>query len=253
MNRLKGARVLVTRSRQQAPELATLLEQEGAIVYEAPAIRIVKIPQGVADLAAKLKHAGDYDWLLLTSVNSVKLLNEVFATTGNQWSDWKIGCIGTATAKKVEELGGSVSLVPAEFRAESLSAEIRKERISGTKILLPRAAGSRTILPNELRAAGAIVDEIHIYLAEIAEDSKEALTKCLQSGELDYITFTSSSTVRNFAELAGDLPWQTIAAACIGPITAETLREYGIAPAVEAKQFTMPGLVEAMANVWSPQ
>jgi len=114
--------------------------------------------------------------------------------------------------------------------------------------LLPRAAGSRPVLPDELIKAGAIVEEVHIYKAELEKENKTVLKDLLESSEIDYITFTSSSTVKNFAELAEKVPWQKIPAACIGPITAETLRDYGVEPAVEAEEFTMEGLVEAIAK-----
>jgi uroporphyrinogen III methyltransferase / synthase len=248
VRRLEGLRILVTRSRSQAPGFSELLETEGATVYEVPAIKIVLLEQGMAELNHKLGRLQDYDWLILTSVNTVYHLNDALRAAGKDWSNLRIACIGKATARKVQDLGGSVSLVPPEFRAESLSEELQKQNVAGAKILLPRAAGSRPVLPAELRKAGAIVDEIHIYRAEIVQESRQKLKQLLNSGGLDYLTFTSSSTVRNFAELAGELPWQKIPAACIGPITADTLREYGVEPAIEATEFTMQGLVEAIAN-----
>jgi uroporphyrinogen III methyltransferase / synthase len=244
VKRLEGVRILITRSRTQAAQLTQLLEREGATVYEVPAINIVLLPEGISELKEKVHELDRYDWLILTSVNSVNCLNEILES----WKGIRIACIGKSTARRVEELGGSVALVPPQFRAESLAEEMQKQNLRGTKILLPRAAGSRPVLPLRLKAAGADVEEIHIYRAEIAEESKTLLKKLLSSDEVDYITFTSSSTVRNFAELAGTLPWQKIPAACIGPITSETLREYGIEPAIEATEFTMTGLVEALAN-----
>jgi uroporphyrinogen III methyltransferase/synthase len=252
MNRLQGLRILITRSRSQAPQLTQLLETEGATVYEVPAINIVLLPDGISELKKKVREIERYDWLILTSVNSVNYLNDVLASEGKSWKGIRIACIGKSTARRVEELGGSVALVPPQFRAESLAEEMQKENLRGAKVLLPRAAGSRPVLPRELETAGATVDEIHIYQAKIAEESKELLLSLVRSGKIDFITFTSSSTVRNFAELAGDLQWQNIPAACIGPITSETLREYGVQPAVEATEFTMPGLVQALVKERRP-
>jgi uroporphyrinogen III methyltransferase/synthase len=242
--RLQGLRIIVTRSQTQAAGLKDLLQKEGAIVFEVPAIKIVPDEKAIMDLRNKLKQIQDYEWLVLTSVNSVEILQEC----GVDWNVVKVACIGKATAKKVEEFGGSVTIVPPEFRAESLSEQLRKQNLSGVKILLPRAAGSRMVLPDELTKAGAIVDEVHIYKAAAAEESKTVLKDLLESSSIDYVTFTSSSTVKNFAELAGNLPWQKIPAACIGPITAETLRDYGVEPAIEAEEFTMEGLVKAIAG-----
>jgi len=248
MKRLDGLRILVTRSSSQASGFSDLLEKEGATVYEIPAIKIALLDEGMKELGQKLERLQDYDWMILTSGNTVDHLNDALRAAGKDWSGLRIACIGKATAAKVREFGGSVSLVPPQFRAESLAEEMQKQNLQGARILLPRAAGSRPILPDQLRKAGATVDEIHIYRAEIVPESRQTLQQLLNSGSLDYLTFTSSSTVRNFAELAGALPWQKIPAACIGPITADTLREYGVEPAIEASEFTMEGLVEALAN-----
>jgi uroporphyrinogen III methyltransferase/synthase len=242
MKRLQGLKIIITRSQTQAASLTELLQKEGAIVFEIPAIKIVPNENGITELRKKLELIQKYDWLILTSVNSVEIVQK----HGIDWNAVKIACIGKATAKRVEEFGGSVALIPPQFRAESLSEQMRKHNLHGAKILLPRAAGSRPILPDELTKAGAIVDEVHIYKAELEEGNKTVLKNLLESSDIDYITFTSSSTVKNFASLAGNLPWQKISAACIGPITAETLRDYGVEPAVEAAEFTMEGLVEAI-------
>ncbi|MCI0417087.1 uroporphyrinogen-III synthase [bacterium] len=247
--KLTGRRILVTRSRDQAAELTRLLQTEDAIIYEIPSIEIILQNDGISKLQHELDRIENYSWLLLTSVNSVLILNQTLRDSGRDWK-WfdttRIGCIGQATAAKVNELGGRVSLVPSRYQAENLAEELVKDSLAGKKILLPRAARSRPILPEQLRQSGAIVEEIHIYKAEIAAQNKQTLVELLNSNQLDLLTFTSSSTVRNFAELAGEFPWQKIPVACIGPITAETLREYGVEPAIEAEEFTMQGLVEAI-------
>ena len=249
LGRLKGKKIVVTRARTQAGDLSDRLKEEGAIVYEIPSIEIVERPEGIELLNQELNRISDYSWLILTSVNSVLLLDSILRKSNSTWKlfeSLKIACIGKATAKKVRELGGQVSLVPPRFQAESLAEELSKSPLLGQKILLPRAAGSRQVLPQQLRKAGASVEEIHIYQAELAQHSKEDLKKLLSAGQVDFLTFTSSSTVRNFAEIAGDLPWQTIPVICIGPITAETLREYGVEPAAEAEEFTIEGLVQTI-------
>jgi uroporphyrinogen III methyltransferase / synthase len=204
------------------------------------------LPEGIAKLDTKLAEIDRYHWLILTSVNSVVIVSDLMKT----WNlpDLKIACIGPATARKVEEFGGRVTLVPDRYRAEELSEVLIAADVKGTRILLPRAAGSRPVLPDALTTAGAQVDEIHIYKADVASESREKLAKFLLDGEIDLITFTSSSTVRNFADLAADLPWKQIRTACIGPITAQTLREHGIEPRIIATEFTIPGLVTAICN-----
>ena len=253
--RLKGKCVLITRAAGQLQELAGQLRSEGARVLELPTIYIVLQQEGMTKLGQSLDHIGDYDWLILTSVNTVLLLQDLLQRRNQGWSLFaplQIACIGKATAAKVQELGGNVSLVPPRFQAESLAEELTKHNISGKKIVLPRAAGSREILPQLLRQNGALVDEIHIYRAELPDTSRQELARLLQEEHIDFITFTSSSTVRNFMEMAAEMLDsldRTIKFACIGPITAETLREYGLAPAVVAKEFTIPGLVNAIASV----
>jgi uroporphyrinogen III methyltransferase / synthase len=249
--RLAGRRILVTRSRSQAKQLTDLLRAEGAIIYEIPSIEIIVNNDGITELRKELDRIGDYAWLLLTSVNSVLILDQTLRNSGRDWKwfqNLEIGCIGKATAAKVMELGGVVSLVPSRYQAEGLAEELAKEALSEKKILLPRAAGSRPVLPEQLQQSGAIVEEIHIYRAEVAEENREALVDLLSNNQIDLITFTSSSTVRNFAELAGELSWQKIPVASIGSITSETLREFGVEPAIEAEEFTMPGLVDAIMS-----
>ncbi len=248
--RLKDVRVVVTRSKSQAGDLTRLLEAEAALVFEIPAIEIVLYSEQILQMRNALDRIAEYSWLLLTSVNTVDILNQLLQDSGRDWTHFsglQIGCIGASTAGKVRELGGTVALVPPRFQAESFAEELAKFDLREKQVLLPRAAGSRQILPEELSRCGAGVHEIHIYRAESAGAGRERLKTILEQAP-DFITFTSSSTVRNFAELAGDLPWRKIKAACIGPITATTLREFEVEPVVEAREFTISGLVQALCE-----
>jgi uroporphyrinogen III methyltransferase / synthase len=248
--RLQGLKIVVTRSRSQAKDLSEKLTAEGAIVYDIPAIQIVENPEGMRLLRHELTRISHYSWLLLTSVNTVLLLDKVLMESGKNWTIFeslRIACIGTSTAAKVTERGANVDFIPPEFRAESLASELIKRNVKGQTILLPRAAGSRPVLPERLIEAGATVQEIHLYRAELPEQNGNDVVELFDAERHpDFLTFTSSSTVRNFAELAGDLPWQKIPAACIGPVTAETLREYGVEATIQAEEFTIEGLVEAI-------
>ena len=246
---LNGRKIVVTRSSTQASDLTRSLLAEGAIVFAIPAIEIVERKEGILRLKQELEKVSQYSWLILTSVNTVKMLDRILRENDKNWdalSSLKIACIGTATAQAVKNFGGTVSLVPPLFQAESLVDELKKQDLTGSRVLLPRAAGSRPVLPNELHKVGAHVEEIHVYEADLPAESRNELHHLLQTEKIDALTFTSSSTVRNFAEIAGELPWQQIPVACIGPITAQTLREHGVQPAVEAEEFTIPGLVAAL-------
>src|SRR5262249_42588571 len=195
--KLEGAAVLVTRARAQASELTGLLEEQGAQVFEVPTIEIVLQNDALPALNEAIEKIADYTWLLLTSVNSVLILNDALRHLGVDWKVFdgvRIGCIGTTTAARVRDFGGNVSLVPPKFQAESWVEALLSEEVDGKKVLLPRAQGSRELLPRELRHNGAIVNEIHIYSAKLPESGRAELADILKEQSLDFITFTSSST-----------------------------------------------------------
>jgi uroporphyrinogen III methyltransferase/synthase len=250
---LAGKSILVTRAQKQARELTSLLQQRGAKVVEVPAIEIVMVYEKKLELLQTLHVIFDYSWLILTSVNTVVILDQILEEAALDWSifkDLSIACIGRSTAAAVRERGAVVALVPPMYQAESLVEELLKKDISGKRILLPRAQASRRILPDTLQLAGADVHEIQVYRADIPESSRKELIRVLTHEKLNYITFTSSSTVNHFAEIAGDLlnklDFRKIRVACIGPVTAATLEEHGIPCKIQAKEFTIPGLVKAL-------
>jgi uroporphyrinogen III methyltransferase/synthase len=247
---LQGKTVLITRAQKQAGALRELLEAHGARVLEAPAIKIVERPARIAELKDALHHAKDYAWLVLTSVNSVDILDAALKELGQSWTALPpVACIGSATAARVRELGGAVEIVPLKYQAESLAEALLQRAISQKKILLPRAEGSRRVLVEELQSHGAIVHEIQIYRAEVPAGGREELQRILLNESIDFVTFTSSSTVHHFVQMAGDLMsrfGEKIRIASIGPITSSTLREHGLPIFVEAADFTMQGLVDAI-------
>ena len=214
-----------------------------------------------------------YDWLIFTSVNGVTICCERLLTLGYDLStlhNVRIATIGPATAAALAHYGLTAHLVPAEYRAEGVVSALiedfrfRGEPMEGKHILLPRAAEARKILVTELQQAGALVDEVAAYYTHsIASDDEQGqkVLRLLQTDEIDIITFTSSSTVRNFmqwlarwneqgvvhaTQLATENPRLTIA--CIGPITSQTARELGLRVSIEAKEFTIDGLVEAIVQ-----
>jgi uroporphyrinogen III methyltransferase / synthase len=251
--RLNGKTILITRAKEQAKTLTSLLRKEGASVLGVPTIQIILQPEEIVRLEKAMESPESYAWLVLTSVNTVSIVDNLIQKRYRDWRHFdplKIACIGESTAERVRQVGGKVTLVPPQFQAESLADELLKTGISGKRILLPRAAGSRPVLPTVLSANGAVVDEIRIYRADLPESSRSELIRILEEEQVDFITFTSSSTVRNFMELAGDvlrnIDLEKTSVACIGPITAATLREYGVAVTVQAKEFTISGLVSAI-------
>lgn len=249
---LWGRRILVTRSRTQASVLVERIKQLGGEAIEFPTIEIAEendlnlLHQAFAKIQA-------YQWIVFTSVNAVDIFfkelqaqeKDIRSLAGIQ-----ICAIGPATAARLQKLGLLVKVVPDEFQAEGLIEKLKNHIKPGQQVLLPRARGAREILPVSLRDMGASVDEVFLYESVVPHTFSQAEWQAICPDELDYITFTSSSTVSNFVEMIGK---EQVAAvnrqvkiACIGPITADTARENGFEIHVQAKEFTINGLVEAI-------
>ncbi len=253
---LFGKRIVVTRTREQASQLLEALEEAGAECFEIPTIRIVP-PESFDPLDQALRELESFDWIIFTSQNAVKFFRERLWAMGRDsraLGRAKIAVIGQATAESVETLlGVRADLLPREFRAEGLiEAFSEREDLSGKRILLPRAEKAREILPEKLRTMGAEVKVVPAYRTVLPEDSREKLLEVLKEG-VDLITFTSSSTARNlFRLLEGHENYlQGVVLASIGPITSETLRQLGHPPQIEAKEYTIPGLVSAILEYFS--
>ena len=255
---LAGVRVLVGRARHQAGSLSVELRKLGASVLEIPFIEIRK-PRSFQPLDSALKDLGNYDWLILTSVNGVEAMWERIGklrVTKKRWEHLKISAIGPATKKAIEKRGSRVDVVPEEYVAESVVKSLRR-RVKGKRILLVRAKVARDVIPNELRKAGARVDVMEAYETIVPKSSRTRLRAALKDPRKrpDVVTFTSSSTVKNFVTLLGasrrarrPAQLQGVTLASIGPVTSATLRELGLGVDVEAKQFTIPGLVKAIVD-----
>ena len=257
MKPLAGRRILITRARHQAQSLASALEEKGATVVAIPAIEIVP-PDSYDALDAALWNARRYQWLVVTSANGAEVLAERLSVLKLRIAALdvlKIAAIGPATARALGEMGLHVDEVPKQAIAESLVESLR-DQVSGKNVLLVRAKVARDVLPEELRSAGAIVDVVDAYQTVVPTTSADDLRLIFAAASRmpDVVTFTSSSTVTNFFRLlheANVSAWPTaMAAASIGPITSQTLRHHGIEPAVEAMEYTIPGVVEALCR-WS--
>jgi uroporphyrinogen III methyltransferase/synthase len=245
---LSGKRIVVTRTRKQAGALTNQLRALGADVIELPTIRI-EPPTDLRAFAELVQDAHAYDWIVFTSPNGVNAFFDLFYKLyddAREIGGARIAAIGPATAQRLKHFHIHVDLLPDEFVAESLVREFRKEGgIENLRVLIARAEKARDLLPKELSALGAIVDEGFAYrtVPETRDDSG-ARRRLLEEGA-DLITFTSSSTVENF--LALELPWPAkMRVASIGPITSKTARDRGLEVAVEARRHDIPGLVEAI-------
>ena len=246
---LFGKRVLVTRTREQAGTLARLLTEEGARPIELPTIAITPVDD-LSTLDAALRDVQAYQWLLFTSANAVDLVFERLKGQGcdaRALGGVQVGAIGPGTAAALQAHGVRADYVPTEFVSEALATGIRERLGPGDRVLLPRAAGGRDVLPRELRASGATVVEAPIYRAAPPPLAGERARNALREG-VDVVTFTSSSTVRNLVELLdGDVTLlRDLTIACIGPVTASAAAELGLHVDVTAREYSVPGLVRAL-------
>ncbi len=255
---LTGVRVLVGRARGQASVLSAKLLALGAEVIEIPFIEI-RPPRSYKPLDTALKQISQYDWLALTSVNGVEALSSRISQlkiVPEQLAHLRIAAIGPATAKAIENLGLRVDVVPKQYVAESVVASLRG-KVNGRRVLLARARVARDVIPRELRKLGAKVDVVEAYETVVPGASKKKLSSLLREPENrpHVVTFTSSSTVRNFVKLLGGRgrPPHTMLGgvqyASIGPVTSASMRELGLPVHVEASQYTIQGLAQAILEL----
>lgn len=275
---LQGKRILVTRTREQASALSERLRALGAIPIEFPTIHIAP-PQDWTPLDNALRRLCAasaepfYTWLVFTSVNGVNFCFERLRSLGYDIQairKVRVAAIGPATAATLARYGINADLVPDEYIAEGVASALIEdarrlgETLEGKHILLARAAEARKVLITELERAGALVDEVAAYrTVTVARDDEQGqeVLRLLAAHQLDIVTFTSSSTVRNFmqwltdCEPGGTGSYRDLVTrnpqckiACIGPITSQTARELGLDVHIEASEFTIDGLVEAIVQ-----
>ncbi len=249
---LAGKAIVVTRARAQAGEFIEQLQQLGAEVIPFPTIRITD-PTDPLPLRGAVAQADTFDWIVFTSVNGVERFWEELRASGRDTrvlAGVSICAIGPATAAAVDEQGARADLVPDEYVAEAVVEALAAETdLQGVRILIPRAEVARSVLPTSLRERGAIVVEVAAYRSKPDGPQAEEMERRLRAGEVHLITFTASSTVRNYVELVGtDTGGARIAS--IGPITSQTARELGLTVDIEAEDYTIPGLLEAIRRYY---
>lgn len=260
---LAGRTVVLTRARAQAEEFAATLEGYGARVVACPVIEIVP-PDTYAPLDEAIDNLYGYDWLIFTSTNGVEHFLRRLAASGRDVSDLdelRVCAIGTATAERLREAHIHVDVVPEQFKAEGVFAALEafvggREALENLNILIPRAAVARDYLPRALEEAGARVDTVAAYrTVRPATTDRARVEALLLGGGVDCITFTSSSTVTNFAQLfdTNDLSGllRGVRVACIGDITAATAADYGLTTDIQPGEFTTPALARAIADYFS--
>ena len=246
---LFGKRVLVTRTRAQASVLCDMLSLRGAEPVELPTIEVLD-PEGYADLDDALKRLGNYDWVVFTSANGVRVVFERLYAIGldsRAFGGSSVAAIGSATAESLRDRGVVADLTPDRFVSEAVVDALRDRGIRGCRVLLPRADIAGKALPQGLSDLGAVVDEVVAYRTAAVARPRGDVEAALSAG-IDVATFTSSSTVEGLADLLdGDVSRVSDATiACIGPVTAGTARKLGLRVDIVASEHTVAGLVEAL-------
>lgn len=247
---LFGVKVAITRAAGQAGEFSAALRALGADAVELPVIEM-RGPADPGPLDRAIERLPEYDWLIFTSVNGVQYFLQRLDESKLDLRALKarICTIGPATRRAVESLHLKVDLMPAQYVAESVVEAFRSHSMAGKRILLPRAAVARDLIPVELAKMGAEVDVVEAYRNVIPEHAAERARQIFTAARKpDWITFTSSSTVKNFLALAGREALTGVRIASIGPVTSNTLRMHGLTVDVEATEYTIDGVISAIES-----
>jgi uroporphyrinogen III methyltransferase / synthase len=256
---LQGRTVVVTRASEQAQRFVELLEAAGARVLQAPTI-VIEPPSSWAPLDRALDALATFTWAIFTSVNGVAMVDRRLRQRGLSWSGFarlRLAAIGPATAEALAEHGVQPAVVPADYRAEGLVVRLRGEIAAADRVLIARATQARELLSRELVRLGATVTEVPAYTTRRVEASAARLRAALATRAVDAVTFTSSSTARNFAEMLTEDERRTwlegVTVASIGPVTAATAAEYGLATHVMPREYTIPALAGAIVEHFARQ
>ena len=254
---LFGKRIVVTRAREQASGFLQELASLGADCIQFPTIEIIP-PDSWEPLDTAISDLESYQWLLFTSVNGVKYFLKRLYSSGKDVRDLKgikIGAIGPKTADQWHQLGIKPDLIPDEYRAEAVVEAFKKWDTQGVRILVPRAAKAREILPDQLRKMGAQVDVVDAYKTVSPTENIAGVRDMLEKGTIDMVTFTSSSTVTNFVNMFGsekqrltDVWMKRVKIACIGPITADTAKANGFSVDLMPSDYTIEALTRAITD-----
>ena len=254
---LFGRRIVVTRSREQAGEFIEMLEELGAEAIPAPTIRVLP-PEDSSALESACAEIGSFDWVVFTSANAVDYFMQRVMANGDvrDLKGVRLCAIGPSTAQRIARFGLRVDVTPEEANSEAITDALRAAgTLKGARVLLPRADIAREVLADQLRDAGADVSEVTAYrtvLGDTERDADQDIYRMLLEGKIDAITFTSASTVKNFAKIFGEEQaadlLRTTVVASIGPVTAEAAQQLGIKTTVMPERYTIPDLVDALVE-----
>lgn len=252
---LFGKKVIVTRPLQQSKELIDLLNSEGAEILEFPTIEISE-PVTWSGVDNSISYFDSYDYVIFTSVNGVERFLYRLHQKGADsriFGGKQIIAIGSKTSSVLEKYGLRADIVPEEYVAEGIISSLENKDISGSRFLIPRAEVARDILPDKLEEMGAEVDVVSCYRTIMPKHDRKRILKLgedLRNGDIDIVTFTSSSTVSNFFAIFNNLEpkHKRFSIACIGPVTAETVRSHNMTPDIIASEYTVEGMMDAITD-----
>jgi uroporphyrinogen-III synthase len=252
---LAGRRIVVTRAARQSGGLQERLEQQGAEVLLLPTIEIAP-PESYAPLDSALRHIANFDWLVVTSANAVRVIGERLSTLGISAAPLghlRCAAVGLSTADSLRSLGLEVEVVPERYVGEAL-ANALANRVRGQSALLVRAAAARDAVPDALAAAGASVAVVDAYRTVVPADAVERARAVFDPALLpDAVVFTSGSTVTHLLDVLREaglsFPPQ-VACVSIGPVTSTALRDAGLSLAAEAKTASLDALVDACVHLF---
>lgn len=259
---LAGRTVVITRALSQADNFAAELQKYGAEVVLCPTIEICPL-DNYERLDEAIDHLYGYDWLIFTSVNGVDYFFQRLKARGRNTSDideLRVCAIGEATAERLNDLHVHVDVVPEEFKAEGVFEALRsfvggEDGLKNLNVLIPRASVARDYLPRALEASGVRVDVVPAYRTSLPADLDRGRVAAMLSAGADCIAFTSSSTVKNLAQLfdTQDLSeaMAGVVIACIGDITATTAADYGLKVDIQPDEFTIPALARSIADYFA--
>lgn len=252
---LEGKRILVTRAAGQASMFSREIEARGGEPVEVPVIAF-QPPEDRTEIKTVMRRLDEYRWVIFTSANGVRFFFDELREAGLDFpAGSRVAAVGKKTWRILRKFDVHVDVVPKEFVAESLLEQLKTKIQPGDTVLMPRGNLARKKLPDGLAKVGAVVDDLAIYRTVVDWSQREKLLELLAGGRVDLITFTSSSTVRNFFRLLEGANQEAfmnhVKFACIGPITAKTAREYGIEPDIMPREYSISGLLDAVEQFYS--
>ncbi len=243
---LRGLRIVVTRAREDAEELARRLRELGAETILLPVIAI-QPPADAAPLRRATTQANNYDWIIFTSANAVRAFAAELPHPARMCKA-AVATVGSATRKAAEEQGFTVRITPEKYIAESLVEAFQTEELNRRRILIPTAAATRDVVATELRKQGAHVTVVEAYRNVLPPEARDGAAAVFQEPYPDWVTFASSSAADNLVSLVGADALQGVKIASIGPITSDSVRKHGLEVAAEATVHNIEGLVRALAQ-----